>query len=146
MCKILLCGIIKPAAISHAEEILDTLRSSSIIIHKTKLILYTHDLIEILYDHMSPSARHGIAQKLAGHTGIAILLSAPSIQEFLEIIGTESDPHACAPGTIRARFGVHDVPARVGDGVWFENAFHRPINSREAKRDLWHIFNIRTDE
>lgn len=140
-----LCGIIKPHALSQSVEILGVLQTASITILETKLVYFTHELIEILYDHMSSEARHAIGQKLIGLEGIAILLSAPSIERLLELVGRESDPRLCGPGSIRARFGLRAEPATVGNEVWFENAFHRPINAREAARDLLYIFNLQPD-
>jgi Nucleoside diphosphate kinase len=139
-----LCGIIKPHALKHSKEILEVLRDASLIILEIKPILYTNTLVEILYDHMSSEARSIIAQKLVGHQGRAILLCAVSIEQLLEIAGTESDPSLCTSDSIRARFGVHALPAKVGCEPWWDNAFHRPINMREAIRDLLCVWNIRT--
>ena len=142
----LLCGIIKPYALNRSEEILQILQNASIVILEKKRFWYTPEMIEILYDHMSPEARDGIARRLVGLQSLSLLLSAPSIERFLEIVGKESNPRLCAPGTIRARFGIHDTPTYIGDDVWYENAFHRPIDAREAARDLALLFNVRTTD
>jgi hypothetical protein len=140
-----LCGIIKPHALKQSAVIFGVLEAASVIILKKKSIYFTHELVEILYDHMSPEARNDIARRLVDHEALSLLLSAPSIGRLLEIVGKESDPRLCSPGSIRARFGIHAEPATVGNEVWFENAFHRPINAREAARDLMCIFNIQPE-
>jgi nucleoside diphosphate kinase len=137
----LLCGIIKPHALDHTTEILSMLQKASIEVRATKSLLFTHSLVEILYDHMPSDARHTIAQSLAGKVGLALLVSVPSIECVLEIVGRESDPRLCAASTIRARFGVRAGPTHMGTDPWWENAFHRPIDEREAARDLREIFN-----
>lgn len=136
-----ICGIIKPHALDRSREIIDALAAGSILILETKPLVYTDELVEILYDHMSAAARSGIARQLVEQEGLALLLEAPSIVQLLEIVGTESNPSACAPGTIRYHFGIHADPILTGDDPWWENAFHRPIDAREAARDLSYIFN-----
>lgn len=136
-----ICGIIKPHALLHADNILAALIAASITIRATKRVVFTAHMIETLYDHMSPEARQDIARKLIGSEGLALLLDTPSIEGLLAVVGCHSDPRLCAPNTIRSRFGIHSSPASVGQDPWWENAFHRPIDMREAKRDLFLIFN-----
>jgi hypothetical protein len=142
----LLCGIIKPHALPHSREILETLINADIVVEKTKCILYTQELVEVLYDHMSLEARQGIGRQLSGLHGLAVLLRVPSIERLLDVVGRESDPSKCKLGTIRACFGIHEAPQQIGNKCgnewWWENAFHRPIDEREAARDLLHIFNV----
>ncbi len=90
---------------------------------------------------MSSTARQAISKQMVGKVGIALLLCVPSIELLLEIVGTESDPSKCKPWTIRACFGVHTPPIQVGSDPWWDNAFHRPIDAREAARDLRYIFD-----
>jgi DNA invertase Pin-like site-specific DNA recombinase len=97
----LICGIVKPHAVGHFEEIFAVLQESGVEVLKTKSILYTTELVEILYDHMSGAARNAIAAELVGNEGIALLISVPSIDSFLEIVGRESDPSKCKSHTIR---------------------------------------------
>ena len=68
-----LCGIIKPHALKHSQEILQVLRDASLIIIEIKSILYTYALVETLYDHMSSEARSIIGQKLVDHQGMAVI-------------------------------------------------------------------------
>jgi nucleoside diphosphate kinase len=138
----LVCGIIKPHALHRSNEILIALQTDGALVKETRRICYTHKLVEILYDHMSPEARRGIERQLIGLNGLALLLCVPSIEWLLEAAGRESDPSKCESGTIRFRFGVHTTPLCVGEDYWWENAFHRPINAREAARDLLRIFKI----
>ena len=138
----LICAIIKPHALPHTEEILSTLQHSSISVVCTKELYFSDQVVHSLYDHMPAPAREAIALRLVGQTGLALLLDVPSIVRLLEVVGIESDPAKCAPGTIRERFGVHGAPALVGTDPWWENAIHRPIDMREAMRDLWQVFSI----
>ena len=139
-----ICGIIKPHAVHQAQEIQRALREAGILILESKEVCFDMRTIEILYDHMSHDARASIAEEFArdGRVGTALLLEVQSIQRLLEVVGTESDPRACKRGTIRARFGVHEEPVLMGAEVWWKNAFHRPIDMREAVRDLYYIFGI----
>jgi nucleoside diphosphate kinase len=137
-----LCGIIKPHAREKSTEILVALKDAGMIVCRAKKITYTAELVEILYDHMSAEARSDIASRYIGLEALALLVSVKSIEEFLEVIGKESDPRLCVKGTIRARFGIHCDASRVGSEQWFENAFHRPIDAREAVRDLRCIWDL----
>ena len=140
-----LCGIIKPHALPCTREILALLEAKHAFILEMKSVRYTNELVEILYDHMSADARTSIAEQLVGLDGMALLLSVPSIEWFLRVVGRESDPTLCSPNSIRARFGAHAEPALVGGEVWWDNAFHRPIDEREAARDLLYLFNIASE-
>jgi nucleoside diphosphate kinase len=137
-----LASIIKPHALGRAEEIICALRTAQVKILKTKVLWFTQTLIEILYDHMSTDARRAIGRELVEKQGLALLLDVESIERLLEIVGTESDPRACAPSSIRARFGIRAEPVYVGADLWWQNAFHRPIDIREAQRDLFHLFGL----
>ena len=141
----LLCGIIKPHALAHSEEILDALISAEVKIHETRPVRFTHELIDILYDHMSDAARDAIGKRLIGLSGTSVLLEVSSIERLLEIVGRDSDPQKCVGDSIRARFGAHVPPTYVGEDMWWENAFHRPVDAREAARDLLHIFSTQAD-
>jgi nucleoside diphosphate kinase len=136
-----LCGIIKSHALSVSEDILQILQIAGIRILEKKFFLFTREHIDVLYDHMSTETRTAIAKHVVGLKGLALLLCAPSIERLLEVVGTESDPRRCAPQTIRARFGVHADPFDVDNDPWWDNAFHRPINEREAVRDLACLFS-----
>ncbi len=126
-----------------SEEILEVLCEKSLPVLETKPLCFSDSLVHTFYDHMPYSAREAIARSLAGKTGLALLVEVPSIAHLLEITGSESDPSKCALGTIRERFGVHGIPSILGSDPWWENAIHRPINTREAMRDLWYVFRIR---
>jgi hypothetical protein len=138
----LLCGIIKPHALHQTRDILGILTNASIIIHETKGIIYSRMLVDILYDHMSTEIRVAIANDLVGNEGLALLLTTQSIEHLLEVAGRESDPAACAPKSIRGRFGVHSEPLCVGNERSWKNAFHRPIDLREADRDMRAVFGV----
>ena len=76
-----------------------------------------------------------------GHRkGIALLVETSSVEEILKIAGTHSDPSMCAPDSIRARYGIKSEPDILGKDFWWDNAFHRPIDTREAKRDVALLF------
>jgi nucleoside diphosphate kinase len=138
----LICTIIKPHAVTHAEEIVEMLRTSYVSILRTETVYFSEQLVHTLYDHMPLPVREEIARRLVGKLGLALLLQARSIDHLLEIVGTESDPSKCASGTIRERFGVHGAPMVVGSDPWWENAIHRPVDMREVTRDLWQVFGI----
>jgi nucleoside diphosphate kinase len=138
----LICAIIKPQAVTYAEEILEMLRTSDISVVRTETIYFSDQLVHTLYDHMPLPVREEIARRLVGKLGLALLLQARSIDYLLEITGTEGDPSKCASGTIRERFGVHGAPMVVDSDPWWENAIHRPVDMREVTRDLWHVFGI----
>ena len=135
-----ICGIIKPHALDQVNEIQRALTEAGVRIVQIKRTCFSVPMIDVLYDHMSPNARTSIAQDLVGKTGFALLLEVESVKKLLYIVGTSSDPRACDPESIRARFGVQEEPTLVGNEFWYRNAFHRPINTREAVRDLMHFF------
>ncbi|MES2225184.1 MAG: hypothetical protein V4480_00035 [Patescibacteria group bacterium] len=97
-------------------------------------------MIKTLYDHMDVEAQWNIAQRYEHKRGCALLADFPSIDTCMRLIGRESDPRACAPHTIRARFGSKTEPEHVGEWLWWENALHRPVDERERLRDLALIF------
>jgi nucleoside diphosphate kinase len=135
------CCIIKPSGLRHTEAIIEVLEDAGMIIWQRKEIIYTNELAHQLYDHMSPEAQDDIAKDLEGKPGLALRIEVPSLESLLDVAGRESDPRACAFGTIRWRFGTHENPAEVGGTPWWQNAFHRPIDIREAKRDTSLVFS-----
>jgi nucleoside diphosphate kinase len=136
-----ICCIIKPSAVPHAEAIISALAEAGIEVIGRKDIVYTIPLIRALYDHMPDDAVCEIAQRMAHRPGIALLTRSPSIDRLLEIVGRESDPARCAAGSLRARFGNGAPEERVGSWPWWENALHRPVDEREAARDLALVFD-----
>ncbi|HEY0948540.1 MAG TPA: nucleoside-diphosphate kinase [Candidatus Paceibacterota bacterium] len=134
------CCIIKPKATGRRDEIVAALKNEGVSIIREKRITYTKALVHALYDHMDQSARDAIAARLCGMDGIALLLEVASIDRLLEVVGDDSDPRRCRPHTLRARFASGASEERMGDAPWWENAVHRPINEREALRDLSLLF------
>ena len=135
------CCIIKPDALTAAGDIVRMLEEAGIRLLERRDMTYTPALVHELYDHMPEDARDAIAESLAGKQGIALLLEARSIDAVLDIAGHESDPSRCTPGTIRARYGKHRSPVRMGSWPWWENALHRPVDMREALRDRRLLFS-----
>ena len=130
------CCIIKPDGLQHSTEIIRLLISSGIPVCERKRMTYTKELVDQLYNHMSTGARAQIKTNFVGKCGLALLVRAPSIRRLLAVAGVHSDPRQCAPNSIRFRFGTHGIPERIDDWDWWDNAFHRPVDMREAKRDL----------
>lgn len=135
-----ICCIVKPSALAHTEAIIKALRDADMPVQKRRNIIYTLDLIDTLYDHMSAEARQDITDRMASRPGVALLVESESVEALLKVAGSESDPARCAPNSIRARFAKGAPEERVGSSVWFENAFHRPVNDREAARDVAALF------
>lgn len=136
------CCIIKPSAVTYRDEIVAALRSEGISVISEKTVTYTEPLVHALYDHMDTRAREAITLRLKGKDGIALLLEVASIALLLEVVGHDSDPHRCHPRSLRARFAQDATEERMGDAPWWENAVHRPIDEREALRDLSLLFPI----
>ncbi len=134
------CCIIKPPAHSERDAIMQAMRVAGMEVIAQREVMYTRKLIYVLYDHMDSSARTCISKKYAGRIGTALLIQVDSIRACLEVIGSESNPEACARGTIRARYGSRGEPEYFGSWEWWENAVHRPIDERERLRDLAHLF------
>ncbi len=105
-------------------------------------MVYTLPVIRSLYDHMPEDAIAAIALRMEGRSGLALLVEAGSIEQLLAVIGRESDPARCAPGSLRARFGQGAEEERMGSWAWWENAIHRPVDAREAARDLALLFRL----
>lgn len=105
-----------------------------------KRITYTEELIQVLYDHMSDTARTYIAESLAGKHGLALRIETPSIAKLLKVVGDQSNPHQCSPASIRFRYSPRQKPYRIDGWDWWENIMHRPVDMREATRDLQLIF------
>ncbi len=131
-----ICCIIKPEALSHRSEIIDLVNQRGIKVLTEKKVQYSREIVEVLYDHMDPSTRRTISELFNDKEGIALLVEAPSAEEMLSIAGTHSDPSQCAADSIRARYGIKSEPDILGMDYWWQNAFHRPIDMREAKRDV----------
>jgi nucleoside diphosphate kinase len=136
----LICCIIKPPAYHKSHEIRICLEERGLPVRCSKDLVYTPQLVELLYDHMDAEARTEITKRYGGHIGVALCLDAESIEACMEVIGTESNPHACTEGTIRALYGTPGVPVRMGAWEWWENALHRPVDERERVRDLSFVF------
>lgn len=134
------CCIIKPSATTRRDEIVAALRSEGISVIREKTITYTAALVQALYDHMDEDARNAITDRLSGKPGMALLVEVESVKRLLDIVGRHSNPALCAPRTIRARFAQDAPEERMGDAPWWENAVHRPIDEREAQRDLSLLF------
>jgi nucleoside diphosphate kinase len=120
--------------------ILEVLRIASLCVRERKEIIFTRELVHQLYDHMTMTAQDSIAENLDGKPGIALLITTPSLRVLLDVVGRHSDPRKCAFGTIRWRFGTHENPHDRGGSKWWNNAVHRPVNLREARRDLALLF------
>lgn len=122
-------------------EISNDLAEKGTAIIARKKVRYSRRLVDTLYDHMSDEARACITQKYGGLFGEALLLNVESIAACCALIGTDSDPRACAPESIRGRFGSRGDPERISAAWdWFENAVHRPVDERECMRDIRLIF------
>ncbi len=134
------CCIIKPEAVGIEADIIRVLIERGISVCMLRPITYTRSLIDELYDHMPEDARNAIADMLVGKEGIALLLEVASLSILLDIMGRESDPARCAPDSIRGLYGLRAGPVQVGSWPWWENAIHRPVDQREAERDLSRIF------
>lgn len=124
---------------------MQALRNSGLRIVESKAVVYGEELVEILYDHMDSQARKCITDRYRGRIGVALCIEDGDIETCMTIIGRESDPQACAPESIRTRFGESGEPERIGGWLWWENALHRPVDERERLRDLQHIFPERTE-
>ena len=135
-----ICCIIKPEAAHRAADIRSKIAERGIAVRESMDIIYTDELIAGLYDHMSEQARRDIAFRLSGKKGIALVLDAADTETVLEIAGRESDPRRCAPGSLRAEFGLYTESDPVGAEEWWQNAIHRPVDEREARRDMRLIF------
>jgi nucleoside diphosphate kinase len=135
-----LCCIIKPNGIPDEDGMRELLAEGGITLRERRPITYTAEMIHRLYDHMTDEARSDIAREFEGKPGIALLIEAKSLRHLLAVAGHHSDPRKCKPGTIRARFGVHDSGMRMGTSPWWDNRFHRPKTRAEAARDLALIF------
>lgn len=136
------CCIIKPSAVTYRDEIVAALKSEGISVICEKTVTYTEPLVHALYDHMDARAREAIIHRLKGKDGIALLLEVATIARLLEVVGHDSDPRRCHPRSLRARFAEDASEERMGDASWWENAVHRPIDEREALRDLSLLFPI----
>lgn len=136
----LISCIIKPPAYTSRYEILQCLLQFPISVISTKEITYDAHLVDILYDHMDIQARVHIMERYEGQVGVALCVDVPSIAACMAVIGTESDPRACTPNTIRAKYGQLTEPERIGEWLWWENALHRPVDERERVRDLSYVF------
>lgn len=136
-----LCCIVKPSAVPNADAIALALTEAGIPVIERKDITYTPSLVGILYDHMPDEAVSEITRRMDQKPGIALLVSANSIEHLLDVVGRESNPGLCAPRSLRARFGRNAPEERVGTWSWWENALHRPVDEREARRDLRLLFS-----
>jgi nucleoside diphosphate kinase len=135
-----MCCIIKPPAYHQRHEIKECLEERGLLVIRSKDLVYTRKLVEVLYDHMDSTARAEIAKRYEGHIGVALCIEAESIAACMNIIGTESDPRMCVEGTVRALYGTLRTPERIGMWDWWENALHRPVDEYERVRDLAYIF------
>ncbi|MDB5237353.1 MAG: hypothetical protein JWL88_455 [Parcubacteria group bacterium] len=134
------CCIIKPEGLRHIGAIIRILNRAGMRIREQKMIIYTESLIQQLYDHMSPLAQAYIAFGMADRPGLALLIDTPCISRLLAVAGSNSDPQRCEPHSIRFRYGIREYPKQIDGWEWWENAFHRPIDLREAERDLQLLF------
>ena len=137
-----LCCIIKPASLPQAAIIIRALEGEGIPLLSQREVIYSDSVIRTLYDHMPEDALFAIKGRMEGGIGLALLVEAESIEKLLAVVGRESDPARCAPMSLRARFGKGAPEEQVGTWAWFENAIHRPVDAREALRDLSLLFSL----
>lgn len=135
-----ICIILKPSVVTREREITERLHKRDMIIEKRREIVYSAALLDALYDHMSEDARVAIRERMCEKPGIALLLANTSVGEVLALVGSKSNPAECAPGTLRALYGHNAPEERMAEWPWWENAIHRPIDEREAVRDLALLF------
>ncbi|MDB5265791.1 MAG: hypothetical protein JWM39_504 [Parcubacteria group bacterium] len=130
------CCIIKPDGLPHAAEIIQSLVRAGMCVRERSRIIYTEDMIHQLYDHMNAAARTHIAASMIGKAGLALQVRTPNIVQLLAVIGCHSDPRRCSPNSIRFRYSEHTSPQHIDGWDWWENVMHRPVDMREAKRDI----------
>lgn len=130
------CCIIKPDGLPYATEIIQSIAHAGLCIVERKRIIYTEKIIHELYDHMTMPARLHIAVSMVGKIGLALRIRTSSILQLLAVVGCHSDPRRCSPHSIRFRFSEHTSPQHIDGWDWWENTIHRPVDMREAKRDM----------
>jgi nucleoside diphosphate kinase len=136
----LICSIIKPPHVYLSKYIIRDFHKRQIPVLSVRSIVYTRQCIDVLYDHMDDTARKLIVERYQERVGLALLLECTDINECLEVVGRESNPSKCHPGSLRHKYGSHTTPDECGSWQWFENAIHRPIDERERLRDIKLLF------
>lgn len=126
--------IVKPEATGHRERIRKIVAAAGLTIVKDSRHNVTGAMLSTIY----PDEPIGIAAAARSHLLKQrcefVIVEGPNgeVEEALRrVIGREADPAACAPGTIRRRYGII-APVSTMDGPYFKNAVHYPGSREEA--------------
>ena len=128
--------IIKPEALRNSELIKEIIIKNGLEIVITKKLILSPETIKAIYpDVKSDLLKAHILFMTKRQSEVGIVRGQNAVWKLLEISGTETDPSICATGTIRNIFGQSKL-YRVGNALYYKNAFHRSQNKMEAKRDI----------
>ena len=122
---------IRPEAMVHREEIFDAIkRRGLVIIYHDEVRIFKH-ILKALYSHVRPEVFEKLTKQLWDRQCVVgIVEGEKSIEKLVEIIGHETHPAKCHPGSLRREFGNH------APGMEHENVCHRPKTEEEFLENI----------
>lgn len=128
--------LVKPDAMAYRDEIREMVLESGLQIPQFSRIPIPASVLALLYPGVPSEVMAATIQHYSmGVCEVGIVDGPNAIQRLLALVGEETNPARCAPGTIRARF-CHKGPIQIGKWSYCFNGVHRPKDQREARRDV----------
>lgn len=125
-------SMVKPEAVSHANEIMEMYKEGGLNIVETKQVQLTKEEAEQFYEIHKDRPFYGdlVTYISSGPVVGVIVEGDDAVLKVREIMGS-TDPKKAAPGTIRARFGTSIE----------KNAVHGSDSVDSAKKEIQFFFH-----
>jgi nucleoside-diphosphate kinase len=128
--------IIKPEGMANRKEIHQMILDAGLKIILSKCVLLNNLVLNTIYPNLSPDLLDATIRFLTkAPSEIGVVEGENAIEKLRELIGEQTNPDECRPGTIRHRFGVRPSVV-VGKSIYHLNVLHRSKTVDEARREL----------
>ncbi len=118
------------------EEISRLIEAAGLRIVAKKLTRILKEAVDVFYPQLCQDLREAtLLQYGLGLSEIGIVEGPEAIARLFRLAGESANPAECDASTIRFRFGSR-LPVRVGNALYYRNAFHRTSNASDAPREL----------
>jgi nucleoside diphosphate kinase len=134
--------IIKPEGMEHRTRIRQVFQEAGLKIVSTKNVRLTPEAVDILYPGLDSDLRSASVKYLTcAPVEIGVLEGDAVIPTLRRLLGDNTNPDECRPGTIRHKFGIRPGVV-IGKAIYHLNALHGSSNTAEASRDLSLFANL----
>jgi nucleoside diphosphate kinase len=128
--------VIKPEGMACRSQIRQILLDDGLRIVSNKRVILDPAAVDTLYPGLAPDLRNASIRFLTcAPVEFGILEGENVIAKLRRLMGDETNPDECSPGTIRHRFGIR--PGIIfGSATYYFNVIHGSKDTDEASRDL----------